>query len=580
MTSINDLRAQLTAEQRVIVNAIYDYFLANGNDPWIPSGILYDKLKKRRDEVYKALEPLTGSVVYESPRGAGHRKFALTLIGILISDQGKKVSYVLGEYLNYVKDQYLVAPFESIDPQKAAEERGLSDTQLHLLNRVLPLSSFHGGGGGNSIGMPLDADELIYVNDFQAYVEDYEFRKFNPDFPIEGGPMVQLFGPPLTAKQQTIFAAQESESMEPDPKRVFIVYGRNSKAYDAMRLFLRALKLDPLDFDEVRNEIGGSPYVGTIVKEGMTRAKAIIVMFTPDEFASLRKELVSAHDTAIEKGRWQPRPNVILEAGMALGIDEQRTILVVFGDTDLASDLHGRHYIRLNNSASAREKLKNALIGVGCLVSRTASDWYVPAIAGDFESCLSTSIQQEIDTSSVFTTKAKDLASLDTVVRTDWEQKYILEDLGDEHLRVRVELSFKVENFGASAREYWPELEIEERYNPTLISLVCHPANQGGYKYGGDKLVKSPDRPGVKMVKGERVEIKPRGESGEDGGCKVYMTYSMLVPENYHDVISFGGPTLGATIRAEFPQDFQFIVDPKRPATKLTGIIGDLMVYS
>jgi predicted nucleotide-binding protein len=43
----------------------------------------------------------------------------------------------------------------------------------------------------------------------------------------------------------------------PDPKRVFIVYGRNSRAHEALKLFLRALKLNPLDFDEVKNDLGG-----------------------------------------------------------------------------------------------------------------------------------------------------------------------------------------------------------------------------------------------------------------------------------------------------------------------------------
>jgi hypothetical protein len=45
----------------------------------------------------------------------------------------------------------------------------------------------------------------------------------------------------------------------PNQKGVFIVYGRNEKAYNAMRLFLQSLKLEPLTFDEVRNELGGSP---------------------------------------------------------------------------------------------------------------------------------------------------------------------------------------------------------------------------------------------------------------------------------------------------------------------------------
>src|SRR5260370_34404358 len=102
----------------------------------------------------------------------------------------------------------------------------------------------------------------------------------------------------------------------PNPKRVFIVYGRNDKAYNAMKLFLQSLKLDPLTFDEVRNELGGAPFVGNIVRAGMDRAQAIIVLLTPDEYACLRPSLGSEHDKSEDTARWQPRPNVILEAGM------------------------------------------------------------------------------------------------------------------------------------------------------------------------------------------------------------------------------------------------------------------------
>lgn len=174
----------------------------------------------------------------------------------------------------------------------------------------------------------------------------------------------------------------------PDPRRVFVVYGRNGKALSAMRLFLRALKLDPLDFDTVKNDLGGSPFVGEIIRSGMERAQAIVVLFTPDEYAALRPELWNIHDTESDKSRWQPRPNVIFEAGMALAIDERRTILVVLGEVHLSSDLHGRHFLTLNNSVTARNALRNALVGTGCQVDQYVNDLDNLEIAGDFEACL------------------------------------------------------------------------------------------------------------------------------------------------------------------------------------------------
>ena len=72
---------------------------------------------------------------------------------------------------------------------------------------------------------------------------------------------------------------------------------------------------------------------------------------------------------------------------MALAIDERRTILVVLGGVSLSSDLHGRHFLALNNSTAARNALRNALIGTGCQVDQYVSDLDNVEIAGDFEAC-------------------------------------------------------------------------------------------------------------------------------------------------------------------------------------------------
>ena len=79
------------------------------------------------------------------------------------------------------------------------------------------------------------------------------------------------------------------------------MYGRNGKALAAMRLFLRSLKLDPLDFDTVKNDLGGSPFVGEIIRSGMEHAQAIVVLFTPDEYASLRPELWNTQTLRVTK---------------------------------------------------------------------------------------------------------------------------------------------------------------------------------------------------------------------------------------------------------------------------------------
>src|SRR5487761_2314149 len=55
-------------------------------------------------------------------------------------------------------------------------------------------------------------------------------------------------------------AMENSVSATRNPREVFIVHGRNVKAFEAMRDFLRALGLNPLDFNTLIDEQGGSPF--------------------------------------------------------------------------------------------------------------------------------------------------------------------------------------------------------------------------------------------------------------------------------------------------------------------------------
>lgn len=182
-----------------------------------------------------------------------------------------------------------------------------------------------------------------------------------------------------------------------DARKVFVVYGRNLAPYQAMVHFLRALGLDVLAFEEVAASCGGSAFIGDIVRDGMERAQGVIVLLTPDEYSTLAARLVQPIDTAEEVARWQARPNVIFEAGMALGIAEPRTILVSVGvGGSPFSDISGRHIVRLDNRPEARALLRDKLIRIGCSVDTTRTDWASPRFAGDFSPAVQSPTTEEI----------------------------------------------------------------------------------------------------------------------------------------------------------------------------------------
>lgn len=112
---------------------------------------------------------------------------------------------------------------------------------------------------------------------------------------------------------------------------------------------------------------------------------------TPDDDAQLREPLRSGNDPAHETElSGQARPNVLIEAGMAMGRNEDRTILVELGSLKPFSDIAGRHVIRLDSSTQRRQELAQRLEAAGCPVNLDGTDWHT---AGDFETALDLTLQ-------------------------------------------------------------------------------------------------------------------------------------------------------------------------------------------
>ncbi|MCU1695725.1 MAG: putative nucleotide-binding protein containing TIR-like domain [Mycobacterium sp.] len=167
-----------------------------------------------------------------------------------------------------------------------------------------------------------------------------------------------------------------------DPKKVFVVVGRNTAASDAMFSFLRALGLTPIEWGTAVRQTGsGSPYIGQVLDVGFAMAQAVVVLMTPDDVAHLRPEYARDEDDPEIQPMGQARPNVLFEAGMAFGRHPDRTILVELGSLRQFTDVGGRHTVRLTNDFAARNELANRLETADCDVDRSGSDW---TRVGDF----------------------------------------------------------------------------------------------------------------------------------------------------------------------------------------------------
>ena len=170
-------------------------------------------------------------------------------------------------------------------------------------------------------------------------------------------------------------------------KDVFVVHGRNEKARTALFEFLRSISLHPVEWSEAVQATGkASPYIGDILNTAFSRAHAVVVLLTPDDEARLKEpwrgENEPPHEVELSG---QARPNVLFEAGMAMGRDEDRTVLVEIGDIRPFSDIAGRHTVRLDNTSQRRQQLANRLESAGCPVNLDGTDWHS---AGDFDAAL------------------------------------------------------------------------------------------------------------------------------------------------------------------------------------------------
>ncbi|MCI9857233.1 TIR domain-containing protein [Microbacterium proteolyticum] len=177
-------------------------------------------------------------------------------------------------------------------------------------------------------------------------------------------------------------AGDEVAEQEVNARSVFVVHGRNEPLRKSMFDFLRSINLSLMEWSHAVELTGeGSPYIGQVLDAALDNAAAIVVLMTPDEIAYLQPQYGHGDNDPETKPAAQARPNVLFEAGMALGRDAKRTLLVEVGDVRPFSDVAGRHAIRLTNDSAKRQELANRLKKAGCDVDLRGADWHS---TGDF----------------------------------------------------------------------------------------------------------------------------------------------------------------------------------------------------
>ena len=167
-------------------------------------------------------------------------------------------------------------------------------------------------------------------------------------------------------------------------RKIFVVHGRNAAARFAIFAFLRSIGLAPIEWSQAIAATGkASPYIGEVIDAALASAQAVVVLWTPDEIVSLLPEYADGDDDPDVRPSFQARPNVMFEAGLAIGRAPDRVVLVELGRVRDFSDVIGRNTVRLSNTVASRQELAIRLRTAGCAVDLSGTDWHT---TGDFTS--------------------------------------------------------------------------------------------------------------------------------------------------------------------------------------------------
>jgi len=143
------------------------------------------------------------------------------------------------------------------------------------------------------------------------------------------------------------------------------------------------------------------------------------------------------------------------------------------------------------------------------------------------------------------------------LVRDHFVKTYQLAPIdGADQLYVNLTNSWEVKNYSDKVVLYAPKLEEEMIYDFQLLSLEY---GLRGKERFTETIEKSDPATRVKTMEGkDKIKLEPLRRN-EGAVCEVTMRYRLTMPMEYSDVTSFGGATMGATLRAEKVSEFEVV---------------------
>jgi hypothetical protein len=188
MDLLTQLRDRLTGDQRKMLNAIWGYYRENGH--WITRKRLHHLFRDRLqvNEVQAPLEGLGGCVVYEA-RDDQKECYALTFLGILMTDQGPELEELCVRYLDHVRKLYDQDPdVEVVNGKQIQTDLGISPEQSKLLGALISFGGLFAAWAGQDSpsGAPVSrrmSTACFTIPTFTGMFEHGRYRDMSKRYP-------------------------------------------------------------------------------------------------------------------------------------------------------------------------------------------------------------------------------------------------------------------------------------------------------------------------------------------------------------------------------------------------------------
>lgn len=378
---------ELDPAHRRFVELVWRRFRDTGRWPFVDR--IERSLRRELDpkaDLYAILRAIPSVVGYGRPGsdGAEAHLTPMALASVVTEDARQTLEDFFRVFTVCLERWQAVSPDE--DARLCSGDLGeLGFDEIRIRRTYLLLTDANlltGGEGTYSTdnGQQYGWDQVIYytINRYRDVASLDQYLELRRAEMIESGPMSPSFVPEGTPIA-SIVPPRYPRFIEDAPvsNGIFVVHGRDLDAKTAMFDFLRALGLDPREWEEwVARTQKGTPYTGEVLDVAFAEAQAFLVLMTPDDLARAQPHYVQEGDQAWEReDTGQARANVLFEAGMAFGRRPERTIIVEMGNLRPFSDVGGRNVIRMDDSMESRRKLRARLKTAQCPINEETDAW-------------------------------------------------------------------------------------------------------------------------------------------------------------------------------------------------------------